>query len=551
MRSVSRAFLAGLVVFLAAGALTAQGVADADNIPNWAAAPFWSPSAGGGIHTMTDISDSIPFVATAPCRLADTRAPAGFAGQAGGPILAANATRTFQIAGVVPGLTTQCGIPVAAPPGPSVNNGGTQAVSFMFTIIQPNSAGNLIAWPVGAVPFNTSVLNYEGGIFSIGNGITVGINTTTGAINVYLNAPATAHLTIDVNGYYGTTSGDQFFYWVRNTTGFYGAGRFANSNTSGSQTFALTTVAASTGTGTSSIFAEATGGGSTFTFGVKARTASTGFDSAGVKGFSGYGDTLGDTIDCGPCFAAGVRGTNGADGNTGFGFGVLGLTRGAAGVGGFLLASTGTGVLARGYLGASFGVDTGAGSVAPWGVFSQGDSGTSGIKAFVEPHPTDPSKVIRYISLEGPEAGTYFRGKGRFERGIANIGVPEDFRLVTDPEGLSIQVTPIGDMATVAVVSIGLDRIVVKASRNVEFFYTVNGVRATYKDRPVIIEGGEFRPQKAGATMPEYLSEGQKRLLIQNGTYKPDGTINMETAQRLGWDRVWERDRQTPTPQPE
>jgi hypothetical protein len=67
----------------------------------------------------------------------------------------------------------------------------------------------------------------------------------------------------------------------------------------------------------------------------------------------------------------------------------------------------------------------------------------------------------------------------------------------------------------------------------------------------VIIEGGEFRPQKAGATMPEYLSEGQKRLLIQNGTYKPDGTINMETAQRLGWDRVWERDRQTPTPQPE
>lgn len=499
---------------------------------------------------MTDISDAIPFVATSPCRVADTRGPAGFAGQAGGPALVPNTTRTFQVTGVVPGLTMQCGIPPAAAPGPSVNNGGTQAVSFMFTVIQPASSGNLIAWPSGPVPFTTSVLNFEGGIFSIGNGITVAINTTTGAINVYLNAPGGSQLTIDVNGYYGTTSGDQFFYWVRNTTGFYGAGRFRNSNTSASQTFALTTVAESSGTGTASIFAEATAGGSTFTFGIKGRTASTGFDSAGIKGFSGYGDTLGDTVDCSPCFTSGVRGTNGADGNTGFGFGVLGLTRSGAGVAGFLLASTGAGVTAQGKLGTSFGTAADA-TGPPWGVFAQGNLGASGAKHFLEPHPTDPSLVISYISLEGREAGTYFRGKGRFARGIATIDVPEDFRMVTDPEGLSIQVTPIGEMATVAVVSIGLDRIVVKASRNVEFFYTVNGVRATFKDQPVIVESGEFLPTKANATMPEYLSEGQKRLLIQNGTYKPDGTVNMETAHRLGWERVWERDRPTPTPQPE
>ena len=37
------------------------------------------------------------------------------------------------------------------------------------------------------------------------------------------------------------------------------------------------------------------------------------------------------------------------------------------------------------------------------------------------------------------------------ENGIAVIEVPDDFRIVTDPEGLSIQVTPIGQMATVAV----------------------------------------------------------------------------------------------------
>lgn len=31
------------------------------------------------------------------------------------------------------------------------------------------------------------------------------------------------------------------------------------------------------------------------------------------------------------------------------------------------------------------------------------------MKNFVEPHPTDASQVIRYVSLEGPEAGTSMR----------------------------------------------------------------------------------------------------------------------------------------------
>lgn len=40
--------------------------------------------------------------------------------------------------------------------------------------------------------------------------------------------------------------------------------------------------------------------------------------------------------------------------------------------------------------------------------------GGFGVKYFVEPHPEKADMVIRYISLEGREAGTYFRGKGRF-----------------------------------------------------------------------------------------------------------------------------------------
>ena len=178
-------------------------------------------------------------------------------------------------------------------------------------------------------------------------------------------------------------------------------------------------------------------------------------------------------------------------------------------------------------------------SASLYGVYSGGDFGGSGAKYFVEPHPERADMVIRYVSLEGPESGTYFRGRGKFVRGVAEITVPDSFRMVTDTEGLSIQVTPIGEMATVAVSSIGLEKIVVKGSRNVEFFYTVNGVRKTHKHLNPIGPGQEYMPESAEARMPAYLTEGQREMLISNGTYKEDGTVNEETARRLGWDKVW------------
>jgi hypothetical protein len=179
-----------------------------------------------------------------------------------------------------------------------------------------------------------------------------------------------------------------------------------------------------------------------------------------------------------------------------------------------------------------------------------GTTQATGMKNFVEPHPTDPSKMIRYTSLEGNEAATYFRGRGKFERGIAVIEVPDDFRIVTAAEGLSIQVTPIGEMASVAVQSIGLERIVVRGSRNVEFFYTVNGIRLAFKDVGPIAENEKvFVPRSPDEPMPEYLSQVLRDRLMSNGTYRRDGTVNMETARRLGWDKEWEN-RERPAPQP-
>jgi hypothetical protein len=117
--------------------------------------------------------------------------------------------------------------------------------------------------------------------------------------------------------------------------------------------------------------------------------------------------------------------------------------------------------------------------------------------------------------------------------------VPESFRLVSDEEGLTVQITPIGEPVTIAVTEIGLDQIVVRAPKDVEFFYTVNGVRQAFKDLEVISQSREFMPGSADARMPEGFSAEQRRRLVANGTYNPDGTVNMQTAERLGWTRVW------------
>lgn len=42
--------------------------------------------------------------------------------------------------------------------------------------------------------------------------------------------------------------------------------------------------------------------------------------------------------------------------------------------------------------------------------------------------------------------------------------------------------------------------------------------------------------------MPPWLSPQQKRRLVANGTYRTDGTVNIETARKLGWDKIWEQE---------
>ena len=568
-----------LVFFTFAIALSTPVLAQWVDVPlrNWTIPPYRSSSASGGLSTMTDISPGIGFVAVTPCRIADTRG-LGFTGQAGPPVLDTG-TRTFQITGTVAGVPAQCGIPT-----------GADAVSFQFTIVAPNSNGNLIAWPAGGAPPTISILNWSAGETALGNGTIVPVSAA-GALSVRINAAvgsATGHLVLDVNGYFTDDypSGVSFeassatvapaiaatntstvanaiairgeitaagagldsaaVRGVHSGTGFDGFGVYGSHAAGGTAVKGVAAegtgvwgdVPTATGSGTGVVgthggvgigvsgYAEAGTGvfgevGSEIgsTTGVEGIIYSTGINAAGVRGRAT------DRIN-GEFLNAAVRGDN--DNNTGFG--VLGLSNsGFSGVSGYRV------VMGAAVTGADLGFS------ATVGLNVTGATQATGTKSFVEPHPTDPSQIIRYVSLEGNEAGTYFRGRGKFQNGLAVIDVPEDFRIVTSPEGLSVQVTPIGQRASVAVESIGLDRIVVRGSRNVEFFYTVNGVRLAYADfEPLAPDDKTIVPRSAKDSIPASYPSVIRERLIANGTYLPDGKVNMETARRLGWDKAWE-----------
>jgi hypothetical protein len=358
-------------------------------------------------------------------------------------------------------------------------------------------------------------MNYSASTPNIANAAIVPLGTG-GGISVQADA-VTIDLIIDVNGYYASSFGTpgNDFEIINNSS----AVSIFTDNESLSCVFGCGISAGIESTaGAWAIQGEATGT-SGANYGVLGRESSTSADSAGVFGEDASGVAGGTGKH-----TAGVRGESKLH------FGVLGQSQAEA-ISGQLLDGTG-GLIVSGILGS-------VQSAHNYGVYSSGDTGATGVKSFVEPHPTDASKVIRYVALEGPEAGTYFRGRARFSHGIARIAVPESFRLVTDDEGLTVQITPIGQVAGYAVTQVGLDEIVVTGTKDVEFFYTVNGIRQTFKDWEVISQSGEYMPRSAGSRIPAGFSAEQKRRLIANGTYNADGTVNMETAERVGWTRTW------------
>jgi hypothetical protein len=256
--------------------------------------------------------------------------------------------------------------------------------------------------------------------------------------------------------------------------------------------------------------------------GVQGGSGSIANDKAGVFGTDGTGLGLitGE-------LSAGVRGDSAAH------IGVLGNSQNFAVVGKLVGVPNIQGELGTHRESTNFGVYS-FGNVKFIGTMT-----ATGTKSFVEPHPSDPTKEIRFVCLEGPESGTYFRGHGRFAGGIAAIDVPESFRSVTDADGLTVVATAVGAPAVIWVARLGLDRIVLQASSDVEFHYVVNGVRKAYRDFEALRDNESFIPEgPEDRRFALYAPEIQKRL-VATGIYNADGSVNLDTAKRLGWDRNW------------
>jgi hypothetical protein len=118
------------------------------------------------------------FYTVAPCRLVDTRNPAG---PYGGPALQPNAQRTFT-------ASQQCGIPASA-----------QAIAVNVTVTQPGAAGDLRLFPASVAAPPTSVINVSAGQTRANNAV---VYLGAGELTVRLDSAAAAHFILDVDGYF-------------------------------------------------------------------------------------------------------------------------------------------------------------------------------------------------------------------------------------------------------------------------------------------------------------------------------------------------------------
>jgi hypothetical protein len=259
----------------------------------------------------------------------------------------------------------------------------------------------------------------------------------------------------------------------------------------------------------------------------------SGTENAAINGSAGvFGEDVGAcTASVSGLPAAGVTGSSAGTN------GVLGISNiGPAGVAGYNLDSgvCPAAVSVAGFLGYKSGANL-------YGVYSSGNIAATGTKSFIEPHPTDASKEIRFVSLEGPESGTYFRGTATTVKGFATIAVPESFRLVTAQGGLTAVVTPTGKLVQIAVISKSLDKIVVQSSQDVTFDYVVNGVRKAFPSWEAISSNQDFIPDGPGdQKFFTYPAETQRRL-VATGIYNTDGTVSLDKAREMGWDLLWEK----------
>jgi hypothetical protein len=470
-------------------------------LANWSAPASYAPPASQArIKALGDISGPEPFIPVDPCRQYDSR---------GASPLPNNTPRTISISGA------PCGIPAGF--------FGAVAASVNITVFNISGAAGNGVFRVGTVsPPPTAWINFpptetqraNAGVVSLSGGnIIVQVNMVAGQLD----------FTVDVNGYYASaaTNPGNTFTVINSGAGgvpaILGQTSSASLNASGVKGVATAGVtngvwgdSLSSSDGATGVFgfAEGTSG---VTTGVWGRTVSPSLDARGV-----YGEALGLN-------GIGVEGFCSS-----FGFGVYGqVTMGSASAGYFI--NTGSNTFAHLSLG-----DRGLSTNGE--IFGGSLDIIGSPKNFVSPHPLDPSKEIRYASVEAPTVDVYFRGTAALVNGYAHIDVPEHFRLTAREGTYMTTLTPVGRPTSLSVESEGSEGIVVRGSGNTRFHYVVYAERAEIEGYEPVAKNVHFTPAVLESVqMLKTLPASTKALLVRNGTLNADGSYNEETARAMGW----------------
>ena len=136
--------------------------------------------------TAAEAGGPYSFHSLTPCRVVDTRDPAG---PTAGPALAANTERSFPILGA-------CGVPTTA-----------QAVAFNITVTGPTDYGDIRIYPAGTPMPLASAINWVASDWAVANGAIIPLGSSgSDHVSVWVDMPAgstgTVHLILDVTGYF-------------------------------------------------------------------------------------------------------------------------------------------------------------------------------------------------------------------------------------------------------------------------------------------------------------------------------------------------------------
>jgi uncharacterized repeat protein (TIGR02543 family) len=163
-----------------------------DNSGNLYGTTSYGGSYSGGTAFKSNVPQPLQFVATAPCRLVDTRNPDG---TFGGPPLQGGVARSFPIP-----QQTPCDIPSTA-----------QAYSLNVTLdpISGHSVGFVTVWPTGESQPNISIMNSWDGRFKANAAIVPA--GTNGAVSVF--SSDTTNVVLDIDGYFAPPSGSTLAFY--------------------------------------------------------------------------------------------------------------------------------------------------------------------------------------------------------------------------------------------------------------------------------------------------------------------------------------------------